>query len=194
VKVTLPRYRWWLLIVCLAAGIGVIGWWLLSARPVGRFTRGQYDQIRLGMTPAEVASSIGSVSSGGQLMFRRPGRAIRWDLVAREGAWPPNSVDKVNTWGDESVVIGVFYRDGKAIFKQMETSVPLPLWKAMAHKCRDWLRRLVGWFRLGADDRLAVDPASPDTPIAYSGRNVSCHPFDCGWCPCKCFLASSAVG
>jgi len=53
------RYRWWLIVACLAAGMGVIGWWQLSARAGGRFTREQYDRIRLGTTPAEVASSIG---------------------------------------------------------------------------------------------------------------------------------------
>jgi hypothetical protein len=65
--------------------------------------------------------------------------------VAREGSWPPQSGDKAEAWGDESVVIGVFYHDGKAIYKQMELGVPVPLWKAKARECLMWLRGLVRW-------------------------------------------------
>jgi hypothetical protein len=53
-KLKLPRRRWLLLIACLAA----IGWWQFGPRE--RYTRKQFDRVRLGMTPAEVASCIGS--------------------------------------------------------------------------------------------------------------------------------------
>jgi hypothetical protein len=101
----LSRLRWWLLITCLAAvAIGVI-WWQLSSH--GRFTREQYDRIRLGMTPAEVASCIGSGPSPIELLkrmqeewFERGNRGL-WENVWEESRRPFPS-DKMEVWFDES--------------------------------------------------------------------------------------------
>src|ERR1051326_2049336 len=89
----LRRYRWWLIIACLAAV--AISWWQLSG-PRGRFTREQYDRIRLGMTPAEVALSMGSAPSG------------RYRLTA-------GTNDETEVWVDECVYIYVFCSPGKAV-------------------------------------------------------------------------------
>jgi hypothetical protein len=93
------------------------------------------------MTPADVASSIGSAASGAELIRRIPDGGP-WDLVAMEGSWSPR-FDKTEAWIDESVGIGVCYRDGKAALKSMEIRVPP--WKVKARECLQWLRGLVGW-------------------------------------------------
>jgi hypothetical protein len=128
-KLKLPRYRWLLLIACLAAvAIGVISW-QLTVPPAGRFTREQYDRIRVGMTPAEVASAVGSGPSSIEVIQRIPNRG-HWQTVASEETRPPIPYDKTEGWVDESVIIEVGYWQGKAVLKMMET--PRPAWK-------DWL-------------------------------------------------------
>jgi hypothetical protein len=133
VKQFLGRYRWWLILACLAAG--VIGWWQLSARAGGRYTRAQYDRIRLGMTPAEVASVIGCPSANYTDGL--------WDIVADAGG--PlffGQADRYEVWVDEPVRIVVCYRDGKTIANSMQTRVPP--WKVKAREWLRWLRGLVG--------------------------------------------------
>jgi hypothetical protein len=133
----LPRYRWWLLTVCLAAvAVVVIGWLQLS----GPHGREHYNRIRLGMTPAEVASSIGTGPSASKLIARAPGRG--WDLEASEG---PSFTffDTTEAWADESVVSEVYYRNGKAVLKRMYVHVA-PL-KAKALDWLGWLCDRLGW-------------------------------------------------
>jgi hypothetical protein len=142
VKVTLPRYRWWLLIAGLALLVaGLLCW----PRTSVRFTREQYDRIRFGMTPAEVASSIGSDPSPIGRLIRGIERRGTWHTVASDVSGPPLlATDKadVDVWVDKSVIIEVQYRNGKAFVKMMDILVPS--WKAKARNWLNWLRGLVG--------------------------------------------------
>jgi hypothetical protein len=94
------------------------------------------------MTPAEVASAIGSPPTG---IF--PGPSY-YDGVASEGPPPPNLPDgqlsrlSLDTWFDEPVAIEVFYLDGKAISKDI--SIRVPPWKM---KTRSWLYSWFYWLR-----------------------------------------------
>jgi hypothetical protein len=130
VKQLLRRYRWWLLVACLALlVVGLLCW----PRTSGRFTREQYDRIRLGMTPAEVSRSMGSAPS--DVFSQWPGL---WEQVAFESnGSPPNG--KTDVWLDGSVGICVCYRDGKAAVKFMDRQVPP--WKI---KATIWFYRLRG--------------------------------------------------
>ena len=130
----------------LAAGVAALGWWQLSTQSEGRFTRQQYDRIRLGMTPAEVALAIGgSYSYRNAEGFGEISPYDDWERVTYEIV--PKLVmfggEAPEAWHDESSGIWVFYRDGKVVMKQMRIHVPS--WKT---KARDWLNRVravVGW-------------------------------------------------
>ena len=137
-KLKLPRRRWLLLIACLAVAIAVIGWLQLSG-PRGRFTREQYDRIRLGMTRAEVSQIMGPASPAHGIKMGGP-----HEIVAEEGSILEASNE---LWQDRSVQIWVFYHDGKASQKQMLSGVPP--WKEwldwLMGKRRQVVRQLVGW-------------------------------------------------
>jgi hypothetical protein len=139
-KLKLPRYRRWLLIACLAAvAIAVVSWQLSTPR--GRFTREQYDRIRLGMTPAEVASVMGGVpppdTPENYYGF--------WECLAEESDGLPSEESdlRVYAWTEESVAIWVACRDGKTIQKEIHARVPS--WKIKAYEWLHTLRGLVGW-------------------------------------------------
>src|SRR5262245_47546182 len=134
-QLKLPRYRWLLLIACLAA----IGWWLLSGP---RLTREQYDRIRFGMTPAEVAAVMGGPPFA-EKMELPPWGHPDWEGVAnshepdRVYTLDPDGGPDGQAWLDGHACIWVGYSDdGKVIHKQMNIYHP---WKI---KAREWLRRL----------------------------------------------------
>jgi hypothetical protein len=54
----------------------------------------------------------------------------------------PLSVDKREIWSEDSIIISVAYRDGKAILKKM--AVREPPWKVKAREWLNWLRGRVG--------------------------------------------------
>jgi hypothetical protein len=135
-KLMLLRRRWLLLIACLTVAIAVI-WWQSPVQSEGRFTRKQYDRIRLGMTPAEVGSVMECPGANGDLL-----RDGLWETVASDGLASTASIDLAQTWLDEFVIVRVCYWDGKAIAKAIET--PVPPWKLKCRACLYWLRGLVG--------------------------------------------------
>jgi hypothetical protein len=132
-QVRLRRYRWWLLGLLVLGGLA--SGFLCPKSDRGM--RARYDRIRLGMTPGEVASAIGSRPFG---VLPIPSN---WDFVTSEGPPPSNLPLCVDKWFDEPVAISVIYRDGRAIRKNMTTHVPP--WKAAARKWLNGLRGLVGW-------------------------------------------------
>jgi hypothetical protein len=140
----LPRSRWWLILACLALlVVGLLCW----QRTSGRFTREQYDRIRLGMTPAEVALVMGGRGTGpvGTSVWDKALERIdspAWDSVAEKSP-APMAIDRAEAWLDESAAVMVGYCDDKTIKKEMLTRVPL--WKIKAREWLDWLRGLVGW-------------------------------------------------
>jgi hypothetical protein len=133
-KLKLPRYRWFLLIACLAVAIAVISGWQLSSHR-GRFTREQYDRIRLGMRPADVAEIMGPPSPAEKFEM-----GAEYELVDAEGIVDQATLE---LWEDRSVQIYVFYHDGKAVQKQMLSRVSP--WKVKCRAWLDWLRGLLGW-------------------------------------------------
>jgi hypothetical protein len=139
VKATVPRYRWWLLVACLALlVVGLLCW----PRTRGRFTREQYDRIRLGMTPAEVLLALDNSARTTPFLVT-PNND--WDTVAEDGSGLPSPVVSGNfgwVWRDESVQIWVYYHDAKTVQKRMYTHVPS--WKVKAREWLAWLRGLVG--------------------------------------------------
>jgi hypothetical protein len=148
VKPWRTRYRWRLILACLALLVAIS--WLQLSGPQGRL-REWYDRIRLGMTPAEVAAVVGGLppnttettSVSGPVYINNVYGFC--DLVAQESdGLPSNESDLVvYVWTDQSVEIWVAYRDSKINRKEMYTQVPP--WKVKARACVDWLRRLVGW-------------------------------------------------
>jgi hypothetical protein len=117
-QLKLPRYHWWLL---LLVGIAGLASWFLWPKSV---MQERYERIRIGMTPAEVALTLGSAPSG------------RYRLTA-------GTNDETEVWVDESVYIYVFCSQGKAVLKRMDARVP-----PCKTKARIWfyrLRGLVGW-------------------------------------------------
>jgi hypothetical protein len=130
-KLKLPRYRWLLLIACVVAIIGAVGWWQLSG-PRGRITREQFDRIRLGMTPAEVALVIGCSPCGES-----------WDSE-KLAEVADAEFERGEAWSDEAVYILVGYGHGKVVYKTMGIG-GVPPWKIKARAWLDWLRGLVGW-------------------------------------------------
>jgi hypothetical protein len=137
------RYRWWLLIVCLATG-GVIGCWQLSVQ--SRFTRAQYDRIQLGMTPAEVSQSMGSPTSNEPLFNQHfmqflQTDTIGWEFVDAESYDYSVVYEKADDWFDGSVHIAVYYRDGKASGKAMEIRQAR---RSKVGKWLNWLRGFLG--------------------------------------------------
>jgi hypothetical protein len=136
-KLKLPRYRWWLLIACLAVAIGVI-WWQLSDHR-GRFTREQYDRIRLGMTPAEISQIMGCPPMG--LSVLEIPRAGMWEGVARDPMKEPDlqGTSFGGVWSDGVVAICIRCRDSKVVTKSM--IIYLSAWQL---KTREWLYRLRG--------------------------------------------------
>jgi hypothetical protein len=138
-KLKLPRRRW-LLIACLAAvAIAAITGSQVSG-PSGRFTREQYDRIRFGMTPVEVASVMGCPPSGPVAMYRFIDSDF--DLAADVGEPAKTALDSA-LWCDESLGVMVYYHNGKVALKQM--LVRVPTWKVKAREWLYWLRGLVGW-------------------------------------------------
>jgi hypothetical protein len=138
--VRLWRYRWLLVIACLAAGMAV---WQLSAHK-GRFTREQYDRIQLGMTPNEVRTVMGSGPRGA--------RSGEWELV--DDVIPiyddfhaflggkhdvPSHVFEEQEWTDNSTRIVVFYCDGKTSAKKIQRRSPD--WKIWWRQFVDWISR-----------------------------------------------------
>src|SRR5947207_15357417 len=96
VKPWRTRYRWWLIIACLAAGMAVIGWWQLSAGR--RLSRERYDRIRLGMTAADVAAVMGGPPIADPVYHDdRPG----WEIDSMERNASPLAL----------IVISTFHRD-----------------------------------------------------------------------------------
>jgi hypothetical protein len=133
-QVPLPRVRWkWLLVACLAAAVAVIGWWQLSVRPSGRFTREQYDRIRLGMTPAEVSEIIGAWASS-------PNKKVyAMEQVESESAaeLPPYVNVPWRRWYDGDAEISIWYQDGKVAHKELNRLI---LYWEM--KIGEWRQRL----------------------------------------------------
>jgi hypothetical protein len=109
------------------------------------------------MTPAEAALVMGGLPPAGDNMeFFANGtyhHAIRgisshgnweWETVASERLCESQKkIDQGETWKGESLTINIWYCDGKAVEKSMET--PVPPWKAKARDWLDWLSGLVGW-------------------------------------------------
>jgi hypothetical protein len=148
-KLKLPHRL--LLIAGLAAvAIGVI-WWQLSI-PQGRFPRERYDRIRVGMTPAEVASCIGSGPCPTESLPRifpdgmvnvawreasQPG--LRTEAIIPESIW---LLKRVDIWVDDSDVICVGYFQGEVLMKLW--GIRMPPWKVKARRLLIRLRGLVG--------------------------------------------------
>jgi hypothetical protein len=121
VKEFWTRYGWWLLLLCVALAA------LIVHRLSPRFTREQYDRIRLGMTPAEVSQSMDSPPSEVERFVRIPPNLYindPYELVDLQSDKRPSAYEKMQLWKDGSVIIGVSYQDGKAVLKIM--------WKAKA--------------------------------------------------------------
>jgi hypothetical protein len=139
-KLKLPHHRWLLLIGCLAAVAIGFDIWLQFSRPVGQYTRKQYDRIRLGMTPAELSRSMCSPPTDEQRILQlsrmSPRGAREWVVVESDERPLPH--EKTEIWYDGSVLITVGYRNGKAVLKMMEGSGPP--WGANAGEWLDWLR------------------------------------------------------
>ena len=138
-QVKLPRRRWLLLLLVAIAGLAS---WSLWPRSV---MRERYEQIRIGMTRAEVALSMGSSPSREALMRQilDPGT---WDPAAQEGQrFDFAQIDSIEpeAWVDESVAVSVYFSHGRAVLKAMEIRVPA--WKMKARDWLNWLRGLVGW-------------------------------------------------
>jgi hypothetical protein len=122
-------------------------WWQLSVKFGGKFARDQYDRIRFGMTPAEVAAVMGGPPLADKMELP-PWKHPDWEGVAN--SWDPNRVYTLGpnggpygvAWLDGHASIWVDYSDGKVIHKQMNIYHP---WKIKAREWLVWLRGLVGW-------------------------------------------------
>jgi hypothetical protein len=140
-QIDMRRYRWLLLIACLAAVAIVISWWELSKAQ--RFSREQHGRIRLGMTPAEVAALMGGPPNADPASWHPNGDRTGWavDAVDYEDANVVLTIvgNNVEAWSNGSVHILVMYHDGKVIWKGRE--VYQPWWKI---KAREWLHGLAG--------------------------------------------------
>jgi hypothetical protein len=94
------------------------------------------------MTPAEIASSIGSDPSPIGRLSRAIEHRGTWHTAAWDESNPPLLVtDKpdVDVWADEYAVIEVRYLNGKAVVKTMDVRL------SQAQGWLRWLRRHVGW-------------------------------------------------
>src|SRR5262249_8292820 len=137
-QVKLPRRRWLLLLLVGIAGLASCFLWPKSVM------REKYDRIRLGMTPAEIASCLGSAPSG---------EAFADKLLLSRGGWGSadyeeqefdfSEVDETQLWVDESVTLAVCYSHGNAV-KEGHGKLRAP-WKVKARNWLAWLRGLVGW-------------------------------------------------
>jgi hypothetical protein len=140
-KLKLPRRRWLLLIACLAAvAIAVIGW----PRTSGRFTREQYERVRIGMSLAEVEQTLG-VPPGYYGLPTEP-----WDrlelaesespAVYRDAKTDPSS--RFYIWEDDGGQIVVWIAADKKVVSKSHGVRVHPI-KAMAQASLAWLRGLV---------------------------------------------------
>jgi hypothetical protein len=138
-KLKLPRRRW-LLLYLMAVAIAAIG--LLQLWVQSRFTREQYDQIQLGMTPNEVRTVMGCGPTGA--------RSGEWELVdydipiyddfhVGEKHDVPAHVFEEQAWTDNSIRIVVHYCDSKAISKAIRRR--RPGWKIWWRQFVDWISR-----------------------------------------------------
>src|SRR5882724_11613199 len=112
------RYRWRLSIVCLAA---VAVGWLCWPRAAGQFTREQYDRIRFGMTPADVASVMGCAATNGHPHLSSWLNQSGWDYEANDNAvdlFSPQDQDEI--WVDDGTMVTVIYRHGRVCGKGIE--------------------------------------------------------------------------
>jgi hypothetical protein len=153
-KLKLPRRRWLLFIACLAAAIAAISGWHFYQ---WRFTRAQYDRIRLGMTQAEVSQIMEPAGIDQD-------NDDSWETVAEEhrptgpvrtrydmdGIPLPDGLmgtagEGVGAWQHGSLMIWVYYHDGKAFRKDMCSRVP---------QSRYWF----AWLRWHAWSRWQVPP------------------------------------
>jgi hypothetical protein len=91
--------------------VGLLCW----PRTSGRFTREQYDRIRLGMTPAEVSAVMGCKPAATALSQNE------WENVATElEAGPgPGGPCLVECWVDGDILIDVLYQGERARMKQI---------------------------------------------------------------------------
>jgi hypothetical protein len=132
VKQFLRRYRWWLLLLVVIAGLASWSLWPKS------LMREHYERIRIGMTTAEVRV----IMKTDHPLGTRDIMAMHvndLEKVADEGPWPKGHLagDEVDDWYDGSIWIQVFYRDGKAFHKRM-------IVHSMLQQFLYWLRGLVG--------------------------------------------------
>jgi hypothetical protein len=127
----LRRYRWWLAVACLSCAIGIVAWYVQAARSI--FTRAQYEQIRLGMTRADVEAVMGSPP------VNRVNRLSNdhWEQVAF--VEPPSLAlwDGIATWCDNDTWITVYYAGDRTVGKRLWIQVPV--WK---RKARQWFPKI----------------------------------------------------
>src|SRR5262245_61816974 len=113
-QVRLSRYRWLLLIACLAAVAIAGGWSTLSERRA----REKYDLIRFGMTRAEVSRTMGSDLV--RFNYISPSQIGLWEQVAVESDERCSPNQGTDVWLDGAFAICVGYHDDKAVMKILE--------------------------------------------------------------------------
>ena len=125
------RYRWALAVVGAFGLLAALLAALAYTRLEGRYTRAQYDRIRLGMTPEEVEAVLGPAN------FDSP--ANTWVWKAEEGREPEDtSLGPGDWWGDDRGAIRVNYTGGEERrVARKEWYVPKrePFWQRL----RRWL-------------------------------------------------------
>ena len=135
----LPSRRWWLILACLACV--VIVWWQLAAtRGGGKFTRAQFDAIRIGMPVAEVTQTLGAPSLSDDLdPALRPGyRRVYW-------------------YGGErgTIVVHIFHNKVQDKYYRLPLT-PVNAARVCLYLLRELVRRYGWWLLLVAITGLAI--------------------------------------
>jgi hypothetical protein len=137
-KMPSPRHRWLLLIACLALlVVGLLCW----PQTRGRFTREQYERVRLGMSLPEVEQTLGARPGHYNLttQYWQKEKLAELEPPAIYGEAAEDRNSRWCTWDGDGGAIQVWIVLGKVVSK----SYVVPVHPAKA-KAREWLRRLRG--------------------------------------------------
>jgi hypothetical protein len=124
-----------------------MAWWPQPAASDVRFTREQYDRIKVGMSEEGILSMLGPRTDdpehpnphlGGQFVALDP---WEWDLIDEVSPdRPPAPGQHGDMWCDRSYRIQVSFIDGRVAGKSF--NVRLPRWRIVAREWLDWLHGL----------------------------------------------------